>query len=255
MFLIFTAEAVLLAGLIHEGVLRGLGHEVTGQLISIHERKDSDGSYSHVARYRYALPGGLAREDESLLSWSAWLRLRKPFITSAGSPNDIVFPTTAPSAEAAKGAGELGVKSPQTIQILAYALGPAIYSRAVEHEWGFMFWLIPAIFVPTLGLLCWALYLALVVRPRRVRWLYTDGPGVVGQIFEKRRWVTKYGVVRLVYYVFRPAGESADRVGQVMVAGEEELATATPGKQVLVLYDPARPKRNTVYEYGGYVWE
>ncbi|MEZ0265192.1 MAG: DUF3592 domain-containing protein, partial [Phycisphaerae bacterium] len=251
---VFAAEAVLVVGLAHEGVLRGLGYETQAKLISVHERKDEDGAYRYSARYVIERPGRGARTVESSISWGAFHRLSKPFIDAQGRPVDIVFPTTGPTAAEVRAAGELGSKGPQTLLVRGYDVGSFSYSRAVEHEWGFMFWLIPALFAPVVGLLCWALYLGMVVRPRRRRWLYTDGTAVPGTVTGGRVARVKGGTLYYVWYEFAPADGSGRRESKQMVAGPEEYAAALSGRPVTVLYDPGRPKRSVVYEYGGYAW-
>ncbi|HYE17579.1 MAG TPA: DUF3592 domain-containing protein [Tepidisphaeraceae bacterium] len=248
------AEVVLIVALVHEGVLRGLGYETRARLISLHERQSPDGSYTYPARYTIERPGHPARTDESALSFSAFHRLSKPFITVGGRPTDIVFPTTAPTAEEVRTAGELGAKAPQTLAVRGYDFGPISFNRPVEHESADLLVFVPLIFVPVGGLLCWALYLAGVVRPRRRRWLYTDGAAVPGTVTGGWTRRIKSSTMYHIGYQFTPAGESAPRAASHTVAGEAEYEQALSGKPVTVLYDPARPKRNVMYEYGGYAW-
>ena len=43
------------------------------------------------------------------------------------------------------------------------------------------------------------------------------------------------------------------QLGTNMLAGEKEFAATIPGTAIAVLYDSAKPKHSTAYEYGGYV--
>lgn len=230
--LVCLATAAMLAALAHEGIVRGLGRVASAQLISIHERK-SGGSYYHVARYRYTL-GDTSREDDSRISWAAWHRLREPLRGHDPDAADFSF-----------------LESGATLNVLAYDFGPLHFSRAVEHQWDLELLLIPAIFGPTLLLLSSVLYLAIIIRPRRVRWLYTHGTATEGTIDSQRTVRAKHAELYFADYTFRPPGMTP-QTGTVMLAGAAEQQSAGSGSPVTVLYDPTNPRRNTVYEYGGY---
>jgi hypothetical protein len=238
MFAVWAATAVLSVGLINEGLMRWLGEQVDAKLISFHEHKSAGGSYHHTARYRYSIAGRPETEAVSRISWSLFLRLREPFIRSGREGDDFTIPAD----------------KPQTIKVRGYAIGPLVYNRPVEHEWGFMFLLIPAIFTPLGLLLGYVLYLAVVVRPRRYRALFTHGTAVAGQVSSKRTRRVKHGEIYYVYYTYTPAGESAPRSGYEMV-GPREFESVTEGQAVTVLYNTEKPKRSAVYEYGSYVIE
>ncbi len=251
-----AATGILWLGLIHEGFLRTVGTLVQARLISIHEVQDSDGGYSHYAKYRYALRG-IEQNAQSSISYTAWHRLREELFKLGGKHGDTSFFAPIPSPES--GAGDADAfgqapESPPTIDVRAYTIGPVRYSRVVEHEWAMLYLLIPAIFAPLLACLTAVTYLATVVRPRRQRWLYTHGTAVTGMITNTRRMRVKHSELLYADFNFAPNSQRSLLQGTTMLAGEKELASAVVGKAVIVLYDPAKPRHCTVYEYGGYAW-
>lgn len=227
----------LSVALVHEVAFRWLGHEVAASAISIHERPGkAGGPYTHHARYRYGCAGGVERTDDSRISWTAFRRLSTPYITETGRPDDITIPPTAPV----------------TLNVLAYAIGSLAYSRAVEHEWAFAFMLIPAIFAPTGALLSFTLYLAIILRPRQHKRLYTHGAAVAGVVTRKDTRTTKYGTIYWVHYSFTPASGAGTLAAIATVPGQEEYDAAIVGQTVTILHEPENPKRSTIYQYCGF---
>lgn len=65
----------------------------------------------------------------------------------------------------------------------------------------------------------------------------------------------KTNEIYLAYYTYTLVGQRTPLEGKASLAGHKEYETATAGKAVMVLYDPEKSKRSTMYEYGGYAWE
>lgn len=234
---VFAATAFLCFALVHELLFKVIGQPINASVSSIREERASSGSRRHTAHYTYTLPGQQQRNDTSRINWTAYRRMSMTAIL-AGQPDEHV--TFAPD------------KAP-TLAIRAYAIGPLHYSRANEHEWGFIFMLIPAIFAPLGLLLSFTLYLAIILRPRWRRDLYTHGKAIPGTITRKYITTSKYGYIHQVQFTFTPEGTSTAMYNSHIV-GPREYEGILEGAPVTVLYDPIKPKRNTVYEYGGYRW-
>lgn len=234
---VIAATLVLWFGLLHELLFKAISRDIGASVRSIREVETSSGPRKYFADVTYTLPNHAQRTDTLRINWTAHRRMSTPAIL-ANQPDEHV--TFTPD------------KSP-TLPIRAYAIGPFAYARANEHEWGFLFMLIPAIFAPLGLLLSFALYLAIILRPRWRRALYTHGTPVPGTIIRKYISTTKYGYIHYLQYTFTPERASAPLYNAEMV-GPKAYETAAEGAPVTVLYDPLKPKRNTMYEYGGYRW-
>lgn len=231
-----AATLVMIFALVHELMFRLVGQNVPAKVVSIHERQGTDGgAYTHHVLYRYVLPGHRERTDRSRISWGENRRLTERFITVEGRPADITVPA------------DMDLTTP----VRAYAIGPLSYSRAERHEWGFAFLLIPALFAPTGALMSVALYLAVIVRPRRHKWLYTDGANVRGAITRKFTRTTRYGVTYYVQYQFVATGGQTV-AASTMLPSVREFDQISEGQSCTVLYNSAHLSRSTIYEYGGY---
>jgi hypothetical protein len=233
---ITLATLVLVLMLANELALKYLGQDVTASVTSIHEHPNSGGTYDRIAKYTYAPAAGLPpRADSAPLNWGAFSELAKPFYSAAGTPKDMIYPPDRP--------GQLAVRT--------YTLGPITFGRPVEREHGFLFMLVPAIFVPLGLIFVIVLYYKVVVVSRRYRRLYTHGVAVPGTITDRQMHGDSDGVDWAVAYAFTPAGSDQPIGGSILVrSGDYEAAV--PGQEVTVLYDPTNPRKNTVCEYGGY---
>lgn len=234
---VFAATLVLWFGLLHELLFKAIGRDVSASVHSTREVRTSSGPRKYFADVTYILQGQAQRSDTLRINWTAHRRMSMPAIL-ANQPDDHV--TFTPD------------KAP-TLTIRAYDMGPISYARANEHEWGFLFMLIPAIFAPLGLLLSFALYLAIILRPRWRRALYTHGIAVPGTIYRKYISTTKYGYVHYLQYTFTPPGAAAPLYNSDIVRPKAYEAVSE-GAPVTVLYNPLKPRRNTMYEYGGYRW-
>jgi hypothetical protein len=237
MYAVWAATIILFLWLIHEGLLRKPGKKLRATLLSFHERKTTSGSYYHVAKYRYTYPGQPERDDESKISYSEFHRLRDPFITLGQLGPDWTIPPDKPAH----------------FEILAYHIGPLVFSRAVEHEWRHVLWLIPSLFGPLGLLLSYALYLAAVVRPRRDRHIYSHGATAPGVVTGKTTRSNRYGTMYFIYFEFTPAGAATTQRGVAFTPKQKLFDQAQIQEGVTVLYDPDKPKRSFIYEYGPYI--
>lgn len=237
-FAVFLVALFFTVALAAELALRFLGHEVIARVASIHE-KAGDKTYIRTARYSYILPGGPLRSDVSRISYDAFRRLREPFLDAGKVADDMIFPDTHP--------GQLAVR--------VYSLGPLVYSRPVEHEWGGVLLLIPALFAPVTGFLFFALYLAIIIRPRRYRRIFSHGIAVPGTIIDRYEDPATDSFYYAVKFAYIPEGETEPRVGEQALAGPKVFETATIKQEVTVLYDPDNPKKSALYEYGGFTVE
>jgi hypothetical protein len=228
------------AALFNEAALKWLGHDATATVRSLHEHRNAFNTLDRVAHYTYTSPGRPARDDHSRVNWADFTRISMPFIKAGHRPDDMAFPPDA--------------RPPLAVR--AYALGPLAYSRAAEHQWGMLVWLLPAIILPEAVFVSTVLYVVTVVRPRRQRRLYTDGLAVPGTITHKSTQSGKGGNVRYtvysLHYAFTPAGATTPVTGHVNVPTAAEHDAVAVGRPVTVLHHPTKPSRNTLYEYGGY---
>lgn len=235
---VIAATLVLCIGLLHELLFKAIGRDTSATVSSTREMRTSTGAYKHLADVTYTLPNHAPRSHTLRINWTAHRRMSMPAILANQPDDDVTFtPDKAP-----------------TLPIRAYAIGPFAYARAIEHEWGFLFMLIPAIFAPLGLLLSFALYLAIILRPRWRRALYTSGTAVTGTIARKYITTSRYGYIHQVQYTFTPHGASTPIYNSQIVAGPKEYEAAVEGASVSVLYDPLKPRRNVIYEYGGYRW-
>jgi len=235
---VFLVTLFFTVALVAELALRFLGHEVSAAVSSIHERAGKK-NYVRTARYTYAVPGGALRSDESRISYDAFRTLREPFLDAGKVADDMIFPESQP--------GQLAVR--------VYSLGPLVYSRPVEHEWGGVLLLIPALFAPATGFLFFALYLAIIIRPRRYRRIFSHGIAVPGRIFDRYEDPSTDGCYYAVKFAYIPEGEAEPRVGEQPLPGPKEFKAAEIDQEVTVLYDPDNPKKSALYEYGGFTVE
>ena len=111
---------------------------------------------------------------------------------------------------------------------------------------------VSGVLLPAGMLLSFTLYLAAIVRPRQQRELYVSGTAVEGITTDKNRMTTKGGYVYILRYTFTPAKQGMTPYSTSMMLAREEFEAAQPGQAVTILYDPMKPKRSTIYEYGGY---
>lgn len=234
---VIAATMVLCFGLLHELLFKAIGRDTSATVSSTREVTTSSGAGKYFADVTYTLPNHAQRTDTLRINWTAHRRMSTPAIL-ANQPDEHV--TFTPD------------KSP-TLPIRAYAIGPFAYARANEHEWGFLFMLIPAIFAPLGLLLSFALYLVIILRPRWRRALYTQGIAVPGTICRKYISTTKYGYIHYLQYTFTPQGATAPLYNADIVRPKAYEAVSE-GAPVTVLYNPLKPHRNTMYEYGGYRW-
>ena len=233
---VLTASVTLL--LIHEAAFRLLAPVVEGRALSLFDGKDASGVYIRRVVYEYTLPGHAPRQDSSRMRWAPFKQLCMPLIMAGQRGEWMTF------AESQRPA----------VKVRAYEIGGHAFSRSIEHDWEALLLYVPMIFAPIGWLLCLTLYFGAVVRPRRQRWLYTDGEAMDGVISGGREHRTRHGAVYVLQYQFVPRGQTETRTGTVMATGKAEFDHALNHPQVLVLYDPQRPKRSTIYEYGGYRW-
>jgi hypothetical protein len=234
-FLVTLAFTLALAS---ELALRFLGNPTIADVASIHERPNGS-SYAHWARYTYTASGQPPHTDESRINYDAFRKLREPFLDAGTVSNEMIYPPKAP--------GKLAVYS--------YAFGPLIYSRAIEHEWGPTVLVISAIFAPACAFLLYALYLAIIIRPRRYRRIFSHGievPGTIVDTYEDQATDSYYYAIRFAY---TPLGEDKPRICESPLPGPKEFKTATIGQQVTALYDPKNPRKAATYEYGGFTGE
>lgn len=234
-FTVFALTLALTAALINELLLKWAGHDVMASVSSIHERHAFTGGYEHVAYYTYVGPGDARHADHTRVSWDVWHRLTRPRVTFEGLPDDIHFPPDAPAS----------------LAVRAYELGPMRYSRAVEHAWGWALLVVPAVLAPAGLLLSFTLYLAAFVRPRRHRRLYTHGTPITGRITHKNRMRSRYGYLHGVRYTYTPRPAAPPIAGGMLVC-EKDFEAAAPDQPVTILFDPVKPERSTIYEYGGF---
>lgn len=218
--------------------LRAFGRDVTARVISAEEQPDAIfGGYSRTVAYAYTLADGRERTSDSRITWREWHRLSMPHVTPAGRPERIVFTADAPAE--------------MTVRV--YTLGPLISSRAQEDEWGRLYLPIGTLFAAVFCFLLFALWLALVTRPRRYKRLYTHGVAVPGQVTDRRsRYWHKIGMKYYVDYAFTAGGSGQRVIAKREVPSVTEYDAAVPGTLVTVLHEPDNPRYSVVYEYGGY---
>jgi len=241
-----TATAILGGYLLYDVGMSSLGRQATARVTMVRERRNvvTEG-LDYLAAYSYTLKDGSTRTDESTVRRAVYAPIAEPF-RLAGS-----------SALTADGLDrfEIPPDMPAQIQIRSLELGPLILSRAADSDYAKVNRIAALVLLPAFLLATLALYLAVVVRPRRTRWLYAEGEAVNGTLVEKRAIAGKYGLSHHGYYAYIPRGNSEWRQGMFQFATPKDFAEAEQGATILVLYDPAKPKRSVPYAYGGYTWE
>jgi hypothetical protein len=89
------------------------------------------------------------------------------------------------------------------------------------------------------------------VKPLRARWLYRHGEAVSGTLLRKRSQIGRSSTYYVSYWFENPlSGQQIEAEIEVWNAADWHLAVE--GQPVVILYAPGHPKRNTVYEFGGY---
>jgi hypothetical protein len=224
------ALSVVLA---NELLLKFMGHNVPASVTTLERHAGHSGFRKYLAQYTYDTPS-TTRSDQSYITWNEYLRLSERFRTTFGRPDVIHFPSTAPAA----------------IPVRVYDIGLWSFSRAVENEGGFVPLLLSALFVPLLLFFFSALYLAIIIRPRRTRHHYTNGIAVPGVLTGRRLIPTRYLNTYSIEYTYTPEGHQPLVTSTYM---DKRHYEANPPKEIVtILYDPANPKRSTIYHLGGY---
>jgi hypothetical protein len=226
-----VASGVALA---NELAWRFMGHDVTADLTSLHERPDGDGGYTRVAKYTYTPgPGHAPRADSARLEHAHFRELQEPFMKTT-IPDDVVFPPDKPGA----------------LPVRAYTLGPIVYGRPVHHEYHFFFLLIPLL-VLVMGVPIWfVLHSGVILRERGRKHIYIHGIAVPGTITARREENQEDAMYTMADYAFKAEGRA--RTGTIWVRTTADWEHAQPGQAVTILYDPADPAHSTVYEYGNF---
>ena len=144
----------------------------------------------------------------------------------------------------AYGAYAPGTKLPiRSIRILGRSQSVLANASAGDLIWGVA---LPALFWN--GIM-FAFFYAMCLSPLRQRRLLRDGQAVMGQITGKKVRKGKSTGYELTYIYPRPDGYAQTRTMEVR-KGDYDLANA--GDEVLVFYNPSRPKRSVIYEYCQY---
>lgn len=102
------------------------------------------------------------------------------------------------------------------------------------------------------GLLIFSFYVC-VLLPLSNRRLLRDGDAVVGKITGKKTYRPQGQYASVSYelsYAYSSTG-GADRV-QTMRVGKADYDLAKKGDEVMVFYDPQRPRRSVLYQYCNY---
>src|SRR5437763_8014596 len=88
------------------------------------------------------------------------------------------------------------------------------------------------------------------IKPLRTRWLYQYGETASGVVVGKRTQAGK-GTRYYVAYVFSDPLSGEQLKGEIEVA-PADYDRASINQPVTALFAPTQPRRNTVYEFGGY---
>jgi len=88
------------------------------------------------------------------------------------------------------------------------------------------------------------------IKPLRYRWLYKHGVTTTGTVAGKRTRSGK-STRYFISYTYRDPVSGQALNAEILVSGAA-WNQATAGEPVTVLYAPDKPKRSTIYEYGGY---
>ncbi len=131
----------------------------------------------------------------------------------------------------------------RSIRILGRSQSELAYGSCGASIWGLAF-----------AALLWngimfIFFYAACLSPLRQRRLLRDGQAVMGQITGKKVRKGKSTGYELTYIYPRPDGYAQTRKMEVR-KGDYDLANA--GDEVLVFYNPSRPKRSVLYEYCQY---
>jgi hypothetical protein len=89
------------------------------------------------------------------------------------------------------------------------------------------------------------------IKPLRTRWLYKYGQTASGVVVGKRTQSGK-GTRYYVSYVFQQPLTGEQLKGEVEVPQVADYDGASIHQPVTVLFAPTKPKRSTIYEFGGY---
>ena len=108
----------------------------------------------------------------------------------------------------------------------------------------------------TIWILFWdsvvgAAFYLLWIKPLKTRWLYEYGETASGVVVGKRTQSGR-GTRYFISYVFNPPFTGEQLKGEVEVARAADYDRASINQPVTVLFAPTKPKRSTVYEFGGY---
>jgi hypothetical protein len=212
---------------------------IDAQVESVHDRRDpfTDGR-KYVARYHYAGPDGGTHAGESRITWAAFRRMADP--RTGNTADEATF---APGNQ-------------PTLRILVFAAGPLRLSRAAEDDTGHAFRIAARFMLPALLLLAIVLYIGVVLRPARVRWLYREGAAAEGNIVQRRKHRSRHGTVYFADYAFRPPEAQPRQAfgGTTVLPNKAAFMAITAGQRIVVLYKPGNPAVNVAYELGPYEW-
>lgn len=248
-YLVMVAFAALvlwmLGYLARDLMLHTLGRTVTAEVTAVHERRGwlADG-VNYVATYRYAGSDEAIITGQSLIDWKEYSRMANPYrlagvgVVTEGELDRIDFPP------------ERLEQTPVSV----VEIGPLQISEAVHHGWANAYRVSALVLTPAFALATVALYFAIVVRRRRLRWLYVSGQVTAGTVVKKTTHLGKHGVRYFGQYAFRPTADSAPYHGLIIFANQAAYDAVREGQTITVLFDTGRPKRNVSYEYGGYAW-
>jgi hypothetical protein len=84
-----------------------------------------------------------------------------------------------------------------------------------------------------------------------LRCLVRDGQTTIGVIESKKSYKTRHGKAYLVKYRFRDS-QNQWVEGNQMTVSEADYDVLLVGDRVVVLYDPIKPSRSLIYQYGPY---
>jgi Protein of unknown function (DUF3592) len=193
--------------------------------------RTSKGGTSYHADYIYDLPGGQRRTKDAGISAASYERLNR---------------AAAGGRAASAGDG--------TIRVRSIGAPPIFYDHVVESGGGGPWGVVGSIWLFGLfwnGVLSVFVHLA-YIGPWRVRRLYRSGTPVEGRVISKRVSRGK-STAYYVRYAYQTAdGDNFDRE---MTTSREHYEVASHGASVTVLYDPRKPRRSVVYEYGPHYCE
>jgi hypothetical protein len=133
----------------------------------------------------------------------------------------------------------------QAITVRAAMLGPWPASEIPRRNYFASRWFLWLWTIGWNGFVLKLLYNGVIIPRRLVR----EGTAVLGQIVGKKMMRGRSTVYRL-RYEYQPMG--GDTITRTMDVTRKNFDAISEGQQAVILYDPMKPKRSTIYDYCSY---